>query len=198
VFQNAGNILTGQPAIGVGEIEHRTDVGILLAVVAAVRALVVAVQLRQHVASVELNIRKRLLTMNSPTYRCGTDSESHPGCRRAVRGAVGKGRVADEVQFLRSRGAGERILEDVQRLGRVADNINLRHASQSLGNVGARHVLDDPAKIAINEPAGECQVVSEFVLVAARDFILELRAGSGSDLLEVAAPPWNAILPPGT
>ncbi len=72
-----------------------------------------------------------------------------------------------------------------KRLGGVADDVNLRHAGQSLGDVDSRHVLDDPAKIAINEPAGEGQVVSEFVLVPARDFILELGAGSSGNRLQV-------------
>ena len=50
----------------------------------------------------------------------------------------------------------------------IADHINLRNAGQSLSNVDTRHVLDDPAKIAINEVAGERQVVSKFVLATRR------------------------------
>ena len=41
--QNSRNILTGQTPVGVGEIEHRADVGIVLAIVAAERALEVAI-----------------------------------------------------------------------------------------------------------------------------------------------------------
>ena len=70
--QNAGNILSGQQAVGVGEIEHRADIGIVLTVVAAEVALVVAIQLGQHVASIELNIREAFADDElASIYRCG-------------------------------------------------------------------------------------------------------------------------------
>src|ERR1700722_12081819 len=58
--QNARNILAGQQPVGVCEIEHGADVGIVLQIVTAERSLIVTIEFRQRVVAIELNIRKTL------------------------------------------------------------------------------------------------------------------------------------------
>ena len=191
-------------AIGVSEVEHRADVGILLEVVAAEVALEVAIQLGQHVAAIELNITKSAWRRSTPwTCRYGWDSGSRPGSRRNrwVGGAVGESGVAGAAVIVDaisdSRGdRGDVSGKCPMRREGLPTTYSLRHAGQGLSDVDSGHVLNDPAKIAVNEPAGEGQVVSEFMLVARGDLILELRTRPACDRLSPGGRPWNAILPP--
>src|SRR5262249_36872762 len=76
------------------------------------------------------------------------------------------------------------VLINVQRARRIRDDVLLGHASQSLSDVDAGGVLDHPAQVAINEAARNGQVVSEFMLYATGDFILELSRCSTRDRRE--------------
>jgi hypothetical protein len=181
-WQNTRRGLPRQHAIAIGKVEQGADVGIRLAIVAAVASLEIPVELGKHVTGVQLH----------PAAEAAADHQFHglinaAGVGEAVRDAVRtQGWLVQIVKAAvritsRPRDARSEIVENIQLGARIGDYILLRNSGIGLRRVDSGDILDDAAHMAIDKTAAEGKLVAELLLVTGDHFILIFRSRSAVD-----------------